>query len=86
MTTIIIIANGVEAICIIMTTIIVIANSEFRVEDDNKMVINAAYKVDAYPWNIQGLLSDVWSAEREFYTVSFKHIYREANTAADFIA
>ncbi|KAL6198986.1 hypothetical protein ACLB2K_028774 [Fragaria x ananassa] len=60
--------------------------TDIQVEWDSKMVINAVNEKISPPWRIQQIVQDIKKIAQDFSTISFKHIYREANFAADAIA
>nr|XP_011462180.1 PREDICTED: uncharacterized protein LOC105350886 [Fragaria vesca subsp. vesca] len=60
--------------------------TDIQVEGDSKMVIEAVNENISSPWRIKQIVQDIKKIAKGFSTISFKHIYREANFAADAIA
>ena len=56
------------------------------VEGDNRTVIGAILCSSGVPWRIQGLIHDIQRWRQVGIQLTFKHIYREVNRAADWIA
>lgn len=56
------------------------------VEGDNLLVINAVQKLWKSPWKIDHIIKDVQALLHHFSEITFRHIYREGNRAADWIA
>ena len=64
-------------------------NAGFRkilVEGDNQIVIKAIQKQMHTPWQIAPLLDDIKNMITSCESISFTHIYREGNMAADWMA
>jgi len=57
-----------------------------EVEGDNQIVIKAVLKHIQAPWQIAPILEDIWNMVAGCETVLFRHIYREGNMAADWMA
>jgi len=57
-----------------------------EVEGDNQIVIKAVQKQIQVPWQIAPILQDIWNMIGCCETVLFRHIYREGNMAADWVA
>jgi len=56
------------------------------VEGDNKLVIQAAVGASRAPWHIHQILQDINNRRSMGIKITFKHIYHEANRAADWLA
>ncbi|XP_056690230.1 uncharacterized protein [Spinacia oleracea] len=56
------------------------------IEGDNLLIINAVKGVWSTPWKISNIISDIKHLLTLFTTWDIKHIFREANSAADWIA
>jgi len=57
-----------------------------EVEGDNQIVLKAVQKQIHTPWQIAPILEDVWNMISTCESISFSHIYREGNMAADWMA
>jgi len=57
-----------------------------EVEGDNLIVIQAVRKHICPPWQIAPIVEDIWNMITSCDSISFTHIYREGNLAADWIA
>ena len=57
-----------------------------EVEGDNQIVIKAVRKHIQAPWQIATIIEDIWNMVAGCETVIFRHIYREGNMAADWMA
>jgi len=57
-----------------------------EVEGDNQIVLQAVQKQIHTPWQIAPILEDVWNMISSCELISFRHIYREGNMAADWMA
>jgi len=57
-----------------------------EVEGDNQVVLNAIQGRITSPWKISTLIEDIKNLSAGCEDISFKHIYREANMAADWVA
>jgi len=57
-----------------------------EVEGDNQVVLKAVQKQIHAPWQITPILEDIWNMVASFEIISFRHIYREGNMAADWMA
>jgi len=55
------------------------------VEGDNKSIIQVAQGVTKVPWRIHHLLQDLQAWKEAGIQLSFNHMYREANRAADWV-
>ncbi|KAL6218551.1 hypothetical protein ACLB2K_011761 [Fragaria x ananassa] len=53
------------------------------VEGDSKIIIDAVNGKISAPWRLQQIIEDIKNLAQEFQEISFNHIYREANFAAD---
>ncbi|KAL6227690.1 hypothetical protein ACLB2K_001647 [Fragaria x ananassa] len=53
------------------------------VEGDSKIIIDAVNGKISTPWRLQQIIEDIKNLAQEFQEISFNHIYREANFAAD---
>ncbi|XP_057251818.1 uncharacterized protein LOC125498490 [Beta vulgaris subsp. vulgaris] len=60
--------------------------SHLVVEGDNLAVINSMKNVWRIPWEISNIISDVGVDVRFFVECQFRHCFREANQAVDFMA
>ena len=56
------------------------------VESDNQVVISAIQARIKPPWQIATTIEDIRNLSKECEDISFTHIYREGNMAADWIA
>ena len=56
------------------------------VEGDSSLVIGAILGKMRTPWKLLSLISDIRDLASGFESITFKHIYREANFVADDIA
>ena len=61
-------------------------HSKIQVEGDSKILIDSINKKCNIPWRIHSLVKDIWMLASNFATISFHHILREANFAADAVA
>ena len=59
---------------------------QLEVEGDNQIVLKAVQKLIPAPWQIAPILEDIWNLLSNCERISFKHIYREGNMAADWMA
>ena len=59
---------------------------QILVEGDNRTVIHAILGSSGVPWRIAYLIQDILMWQQAGVHLTFKHIYREANRAADWIA
>ena len=57
-----------------------------EVEGDNQVVLNAIQGRITPPWQISTLIADIKNLAAGCEEISFKHVYREANMAADWVA
>ena len=57
-----------------------------EVEGDNQVVLRAVQKQIPVPWQIAPIIEDIWNMIPNCDTISFTHIYREGNIAADWMA
>jgi len=57
-----------------------------EVEGDNQIVIKAVLKHIQAPWQIATIIEDIWNMVADCEIVLFRHIYREGNMAADWMA
>ena len=57
-----------------------------EVEGDNQIVIKAVQKELQAPWQIAPIIEDIWNLIADCEEVLFRHIYREGNMAADWMA
>ena len=55
-------------------------------EGDNQIVLKAVQKQIHTPWQIATILEDIWNMISSCKLISFRHIYREGNMAADWVA
>ena len=60
--------------------------STLHIEGDNLLVINSVLGLCSIPWQITPLIHDIRALLRSFSSWTIKHIYREANQAADWVA
>ena len=60
--------------------------SRLEVEGDNQIVIKAVQKQIQAPWQILPILEDIWNLITGCEAVLFRHVYREGNVAADWMA
>ncbi|XP_048494587.1 uncharacterized protein LOC125494808 [Beta vulgaris subsp. vulgaris] len=60
--------------------------SHLVVEGDNLAVINSMKNLWRIPWEISNIINDVGVDARSFVKCQFRHCFREANQAADFMA
>ncbi|XP_021740114.1 uncharacterized protein LOC110706504 [Chenopodium quinoa] len=56
------------------------------IEGDNLLVINSVNGIWSTPWQIDHIIQDICSLLSNFDNWSIRHIFREANQAADWIA
>jgi len=56
---------------------------QMEVEGDNRIVLQAVQKQIPVPWQIAPIIEDIWNMLSSCEIISFKHIYREGNMAAD---
>ncbi|KAL6178335.1 hypothetical protein ACLB2K_049853 [Fragaria x ananassa] len=56
-----------------------------QVEGDSKMVIDAINERISTRWRLLKIIQDIRMITRSFNTISFKHIFREANFVVDAI-
>ena len=56
------------------------------VEGDNQIVISAIQSRIKPPWQIASIIEDIKNLSKGCEDISFTHIYREGNRAADWIA
>ncbi|XP_024200062.1 uncharacterized protein LOC112203306 [Rosa chinensis] len=54
-----------------------------EVEGDSKLVIDAVNGVSHPPWRLRKIIQDIRSLATSFSTITFKHVFREANFVAD---
>jgi len=59
---------------------------KIEVEGDNQVVLKAVQKQIHTPWQITPILEDIWHMISSCESISFSHIYREGNMAADWMA
>jgi len=57
-----------------------------EVEGDNQIVIKAVLKLIPAPWQIAPFIEDIWNLLSHCTHTSFRHIFREGNLAADWMA
>jgi len=57
-----------------------------EVEGDNVIVLKAVQKQMHPPWQIATILEDIWNMISNCELILFRHIYREGNMAADWMA
>ena len=57
-----------------------------EVEGDNQIVLKAVQKQIYTPWQIAPILEDIWNMISSCELISFTHIYREGNMAANWMA
>ena len=57
-----------------------------EVEGDNQVVISAIHGRILPPWQIAPLIEDIKNLTQGYTDIYFKHIYREGNMAADWVA
>ena len=57
-----------------------------EVEGDNQVVISAIQGRISPPWQIASLIEDIKNLSQDCSDIYFKHIYREGNMAADWVA
>jgi len=57
-----------------------------EVEGDNQIVLKAVQKQIHTPWQIATILEDIWNMLSSCELILFRHIYREGNMAADWMA
>ena len=57
-----------------------------QVEGDNKVVISAICGNITPPWQIAAIIEDIRTLSRGCDDITFTHIYRESNMAADWVA
>jgi len=57
-----------------------------EVEGDNQIVLKAVQKQIHTPWQIAPILKDIWNMISSCELISFRHIYREGNMAANWMA
>jgi len=57
-----------------------------EIEGDNQVVLNAIQGRITPPWQISTLIADIKNLAAGCEEISFKHVYREANMAADWVA
>ena len=57
-----------------------------EVEGDNKVVINAISGTITPPWQIAAIIEDIKTLSQDCEEITFNHIYRESNMAADWVA
>ena len=56
------------------------------VEGDNLIVIQASKGLQQVPWQIKNIIQDVHTWLQQGLTVTFNHVFREANIAADWLS
>lgn len=61
-------------------------NSHIIVEGDNLVVINSMKNDWSIPWEISNIMNDVGFNSCRFVDCHFRHYFREANRAVDFMA
>ena len=60
--------------------------THLQIEGDNLMVINSVKGLWSPPWQIAHLIWDIHALLSSFSSTTIRHIYREANKAADWVA
>ena len=60
--------------------------STLHIEGDNMLVINSVLEKCSVPWQIDHLIRDIRVLLGSFSSWTIRHIYREANQAADWVA
>lgn len=61
-------------------------HTQIEAEGDSKILIDCINKKIGIPWKIKPIIEDIWSLVPYFSSISFHHVWREANFAADAIA
>ncbi|KAM5582295.1 hypothetical protein ABKV19_002615 [Rosa sericea] len=61
-------------------------HNRIEVEGDSKLVIDAVNKVVHPPWRLLKIIQDIQAIATRFNSISFRHIFREANFVADALA
>ena len=56
------------------------------VEGDNLIVIQASKGLQQVPWQIKNIIQDVHTWLQQGLTVTFNHVFRETNIAADWLS
>lgn len=56
------------------------------IEGDNLMVISSVTRIWDPPWQINHIIQDILTLLKDVSSWEIRHIYREANRAADWIA
>ena len=56
------------------------------IEGDNLLIINLLQEKSSCPWKIRLLMDDIKKMRSHFEHVDSRHVYREANRAADYVA
>ncbi|XP_056690427.1 uncharacterized protein [Spinacia oleracea] len=59
---------------------------DIYIEGDNLLVINSLKGIWTPPWKLQNIIQDSRTLLQHFHSTHIKHIFREANRAADWIA
>jgi len=59
---------------------------QIEVEGDNQIVLKAVQKQIPVPWQIATVIEDIWNMIPNCESITFTHIYREGNMAADWMA
>uniref|UniRef100_A0A7C9CFW3 RNase H type-1 domain-containing protein n=1 Tax=Opuntia streptacantha TaxID=393608 RepID=A0A7C9CFW3_OPUST len=57
-----------------------------EVEGDNQIVLKAVQKTIPTPWQITPIIEDIWNLLSHCASYYLRHIYREGNLAADWMA
>ena len=61
-------------------------HKKIMVEGDSKIVIDCLNNKCSIPWKILSIIKDIQTLAKLFSEISFTHIWREANFAADAVA
>ncbi|PRQ56349.1 putative ribonuclease H-like domain-containing protein [Rosa chinensis] len=61
-------------------------HNRIEVEGDSKLIIDAVNKVIHPPWRLIKIVQDIQDIATRFNSISFRHIFREANFVADALA
>jgi len=69
-----------------ISTALQAGHCRIEVEGENQIVIQAVQKQIHPPWQIQPIIEDIWNMIPRCEQISFSHIYREGNMAADWMA
>lgn len=60
--------------------------SKIHIEGDNLLIVNTTKGIWPTPWKLQNIITDILTLLQDFEEWDIKHIYREANRVADWVA